>query len=66
MGKIITYLCDTCDVQRGMFDCLTKIQVKHEHTYAKVAEDNEWTIQMGKELIKARNWKSTNIEIPGF
>ena len=66
MGKILSYICETCEVERGRFDTVTQMQVKRMHTYSSVAENDEWTIQIGKELLQARNWKINEIKIPGF
>ena len=66
MGKIITYLCETCEIKGDTFHLFTQTQVKGNHIYSTVDADKEWTIQVGNGLLKARNLKTNKIEIPGF
>ena len=63
MGKILTYISQTCDVDFCEIDSLSQNEVKKQHTYFTPSQDDEWKIKISKELHAARRGK---FEIPGF
>ena len=65
MGKTLCYIAEECNVER---DCVLHISpnyVKKSIKYCKLEDDENWKVEMGRELMESRDRHGSAV-IPGF
>ena len=59
MGRTLAFLLDQCKVKSGKLDDLSTGCIKRSMKYAHASEDEEWRIQLARELKAVRDNETT-------